>query len=242
VDDAPDDHVPIRPGAATSEVFRLLGDGAAAVAEHLERQAQGARALVPDLLGVSLTYRGDGGCFTVTATDDEARRLDAVQYLDGGPCPETSGDDHARCVHTEDPLSEESWAMFARASAGAGVASSLSLPLRVGEEVVGSLNLYAGSPGAFDAHLDELAALAAAPPEEAVRDADLGFTTREDAEATLREVEARVLVQRAAAALSRREGLDADQAATRIEVAAVRAGVPAHELARLVLEVDERRR
>ena len=58
-----------------------------------------------------------------------------------------------------DALDEQQWLLYARTSAAAGVATSLSLPLRQNGQVTGSVNLYASAPNAFEGHHDELAAI-----------------------------------------------------------------------------------
>jgi hypothetical protein len=47
--------------------------------------------------------------------------------------------------------------MFAHAGAAQGVASTLTLPILENREVVGSVDLHASDPHAFEGHHDELA-------------------------------------------------------------------------------------
>jgi hypothetical protein len=71
--------------------------------------------------------------------------------------------------------------MYTQASAAHGVASSLSLPLlRVGG-VVGSVNLYASTPDAFEGHHGDLADAWGSSPAAVVANADLSFATRLEA-------------------------------------------------------------
>jgi hypothetical protein len=44
------------------------------------------RAIGPECVGLGLGVLADGPTFTLVATSDEIASLDAVQYLDGGPC------------------------------------------------------------------------------------------------------------------------------------------------------------
>lgn len=51
------------------------------------------RGVVPSLVGLSLGFVHEGLTFTVQATSEEIAALDAVQYLDGGPCADIVDDD-----------------------------------------------------------------------------------------------------------------------------------------------------
>ena len=68
--------------------------------------------------------------------------------------------------------------LFAQAAAVVGIRSSLSLPVRDEGRIVGGVNLYASTRGAFDASHEAIARVVGAQAEEAVRDADLSFSSR----------------------------------------------------------------
>ena len=119
--------------------------------------------------------------------------IDAMQYLDGGPCVQTVHDGTQREETITDLLDEERWALFARASAAAGVASTLSLPVMEQGRVVGGINLYASSSDAFSGHSVDLATALGASAVEAVTNADLAFDSRRRAE----QAPARLRVQQA---------------------------------------------
>jgi GAF domain-containing protein len=59
-------------------------------------------------------------------------------------------------VRVRDMAEEDRWGDYPRRALEAGVRSSLSFPLAMGERARGALNLYAGSPDAFS-NTDELA-------------------------------------------------------------------------------------
>ena len=75
-----------------------------------------AQEIVPELVGVSLASTDEGLTFTFVASNDLVATLDALQYLDGGPCVEAIRG--ARFVHVPDAdaLDERQWELFSRGS------------------------------------------------------------------------------------------------------------------------------
>jgi GAF domain-containing protein len=108
-----------------------------------------ARDGIPGCDAASVTLiDGRGVPSTPVSTDDVALVLDEAQYAsDKGPC--LSAVRTRQVVHVESINGSPEWPEFAVAAKGRSIASSLSLPLTVGEEVVGALNLYAGHIGGF---------------------------------------------------------------------------------------------
>jgi GAF domain-containing protein len=140
----------------------------------------------------------------------------------------------------EDALSEERWSLFARASAAAGVSSSLSLPIRgPGGDVVGGLNLYASQPGAFRGHEQQIAELAGAWAPGAVHDADLTFSTREVAARAPQSLEDLTEIDVAVGVLAQSMDIDIPAAARRLSNAAARAGLTLVEVARAIIRVRD---
>jgi hypothetical protein len=90
---------------------------------------------------VTLTYLREGLSFTWVASGVDAAALDAMQYLDGGPCV-TAVDEQQVIDDDTDPLDEQRWRIFASGENVLGVASTLSLPMMSDGEVYGSINLY----------------------------------------------------------------------------------------------------
>ena len=154
----------------------------------LGRMGARVQEIVPDCVGLSLAYREHGVTFTLVATDEITAALDALQYLDDGPC--VTAVDEARPVafSTDDVLDEGLWHLFARGTTAAAVAGALTLPIRVDEKVVGSVNLYADSPDAFEGKHQQVARALGAWPEGAIVNADLDFTTRSAAEDAPRQL------------------------------------------------------
>src|SRR3954447_15950930 len=107
--------------------------------------ARRVRGVVPELVGLSLGVIEDGLTLTLVASVEQLAALDAVQYLDGGPCVAAVDRAEPLDVNVGDLLDEQRWQLYARTSAAVGVASSLSLPVMDGDRVLGGVNLYASN-------------------------------------------------------------------------------------------------
>jgi len=167
---------PIPPTREAIEKLERLGD--TDVEQILRRLGERVVNEVPTCMGLSLTLVDDNVTLTLVASDPDTTQLDAMQYLDGGPCVEATRTDRLVEINEADLLDEERWSLFARASASQGVQSSLSMPLVDQGRVVGGVNLYASTRDAFHGHHDELARIVGAQAADAVNDADLSFSTR----------------------------------------------------------------
>ena len=85
---------------------------------------------------------------TVAASSDIAREADQLQYdLEEGPCLEAAATGEPRLSnHLED---SEDWPRWGPRAAKIGVNALLGIQLSTSDEVLGALNLYAGTAGAF---------------------------------------------------------------------------------------------
>lgn len=216
----------------------LVGLGDGDWLDALVRLAEQASELVPALVGVSVARMDEGLTFTVVASDEDVAALDAIQYVDSGPCVEGARSIEQREYHQDDVLDERRWALFARATAAHGIRSTLTLPVLGGGRaaVVGSVNLYAGSGDAFAGRAEALAEIFGAYAAGAVSDADLPFATREDARRAPTVLRDALVVETAVVLLAAELGLEPDEALSRLEAAAHQAGVTtlrvAHEVVR----------
>ena len=193
----------------TQALALLLGYGDELDAELHELSVAVLR-VVPDCVGMSLSLLREGLTFTLVVSDSEVARLDALQYLAGGP--------EAGAVTAEESVT--------------AVRSTLSLPITDGTDVVASLNLYASTVDAFDGRTAELARAVGGLESGIVANADLSFSTRLSAAATPVRLEDEGIVERVADLLARRLGTDVDVAAARLREAAARAGINVVQLAR----------
>ena len=103
----------------------------------------------PELTWVSVTL-GDPAEPTAIATDSaKAQHLDGLQMRSGeGPCADTWRT-QAPVVSSDLPR-DKRWPKFVAAAAPTGIQSVLAVPIQLGEEKVGALNLYSGEESAFE--------------------------------------------------------------------------------------------
>jgi hypothetical protein len=196
--------------------------------------ARRVREIVPQCMALSLGLLDEGLTFTLVSESRDAAVLDAIQYVDGGPCVAAVENGEAAQA-TELPTDEGLWQLFSQAQSVAGVASTLSLPILRGDRVVCGVNLYASESDAFDGHHDELADACGAWAEGAVTNADLTFTSRLRAAAAPTRLRDNAFFDAATGYVAAHQDIDTEAAATKIRDAAVRAGVTPADVARFLL-------
>lgn len=206
--------------------------------DDLRLLARQAEEVVPTLLGVSVTSTDNGLTFTLVAVNAESALLDAVQYLDDGPCVAGVRLGEALQYDDAERLDEEGWRLFAHASAAHGIQSTLSLPIMIDDRAVGSINLYASEPGAFEGLHGDLAAVFGAWAEGAVTNADLSFSTRGQADLAPERIRD---LDEATRLLAQQAGVEEAAARDLIRDASRRAGVTQADLARTVLDRERDR-
>jgi GAF domain-containing protein len=227
----------VEPVPETMEAIAELaayGDTEAAIA--LLRMGRLARQIVPEVVGLSLGLLEENLTFTLVASDQDIAALDAVQYLDGGPCVDVAhgADPVEYQPDPESMVDEDKWRMFAQATAAAGIASTLSLPIVRHDQVVGSVNLYASTPDAFADRHDQLAAACGAWAPGAVTNGDLAFRTRLEAAKAPQRMRDRNDVDLAIGVIAEAQRVDVDVAAERLRQAAARAGITEAQAARVI--------
>ena len=93
----------------------------------------------PTSCGITLRYQGN--LLTVGSSDDRARLLDETQYrADDGPCLESLRT--GRIIDIPDSAQERRWPGYLPDAVELGMRCSLSLPLSVGGETFGAMNVY----------------------------------------------------------------------------------------------------
>jgi GAF domain-containing protein len=225
--------------AALSQLSGLVDADLTADLASLTEQA---RAVVPELVGVSVAVLREGLTFTFVSTDHDIAVLDAVQYLDGGPCVKAAKENREVTSEGADVLDEEAWVMFARARAVAGIRATLSMPITEDDRVVGSVNLYADGEHAFDGHGEALADIFGAWAGGAVTNADLDFATRQQAVKAPVTLQTNARIANAVGVIIAIQGVTAAEGRNRLEAAAVLAGVPVVTIAEAILNsVTDRR-
>lgn len=220
---------------AFDELDPLLDDGS--LFEQLSRTAADVKSIAPNLAGMSLASSTHGLTFTLVATDDEIAALDAVQYLDTGPCVEAF--EHGQGVATTEGglLDEKRWHDLAVASAAAGVRSTLTFPVKERGDTVGSVNLYGRTEDTFVGKHQALADVLHAWAPGAVTNADLSFSTIEEARRAPERLRDEAIVDTATGILAANRRVSLDDARDQLHGAARRAGVPLTRLARAILDL-----
>jgi GAF domain-containing protein len=201
----------------------------------MEVMADRALGIVPSLVGFSLGLMPERITLTYVATSERVAQLDAVQYLDGGPCESAVAGAEVVEIEDLDLLDEDQWRLFARAGAAAGVTSTLSLPIVEEGAVHGGVNLYAGTPNAFRGHTDELAEVFGAWAPGAVTNADLSFSTRFEAARAPSRLEDLTTIDMAVGVLVAAHEVSPDEARQQLRESAARAGIPEVALALVVI-------
>jgi ANTAR domain len=215
---------------------QLLPDSQAALDEYLDFSrpdlteailALGVAAtrVVPDIVALSLRLVDED--LTFTMVDSERLKSSAL----GQFTPPTSPDPDLDL----DALDEQRWQSFARASAAAGIASSISLPVVRNRRVVWGISLYASSPDAFVGHHHELAQVLGAWDAGAVTNADLAFRTRDDAAHAPRQLHEQRIVEVAVGIYAGRYRITVEDARQQLELLAEESGVSLAEAAEQVI-------
>lgn len=231
-----DENVNLKPVAESRVAFDWLGYYSdEAIEESMARMGRLVREIVPACVAISLTVADGDLTFTLMCEQPGAALLDAMQFLDGGPC-ERAVDDASIGATSCLPTDEGAWQLFARAEAFTGIASTLSLPVMRGEKAAGGVNLYASTSHAFDGHHDEVAEACGAWAEGAVTNADLPFSSRVRAAAAPERLRDRGAMDIACGYVAAHQDIEIDEAATRIRQAANRAGVTESDFARFILD------
>lgn len=189
---------------------------------------------------VSVSMAGPESAYTVAADGSIARRLDAIQYETGeGPCLATI--ETGERVRVDDITADERWPRFGPPAADAGLRASVSLPLAMAGEVVGSLNLYS-TTGPFDAEAERLGGLFAAQAAAALSNIKTLHDARSMVDQLTQALESRDVIGQAKGIIMAREGCTADQAFDILRRASQRTNLKLRDVAmQMVSSVGERK-
>jgi GAF domain-containing protein len=230
------DDVGLAPVAHTRDAFDWFSSaGNDEVEQSMVDMSARVRAIAPECVALSLTVADGGLTFTLVADRPGVGLLDAMQYLDGGPC--VSSVANHRIETTSDlPTDEGQWQLFAQAEAITGISSTLSLPVMRGGQTVGGVNLYGSTNDCFDGRHEPLAEACGAWAEGAITNADLGFTSRVRAAATVERLHDLGRVDVATGIIADHQEIELALSRSRIRQAAARAGVSEAEFANFILD------
>src|SRR3954453_13806424 len=166
---------PLEPTAESAQTIERFAEyGESGLPETLAEMGRRVQEIVPQIWGMSVTLTEGELTFTLIRLSGGAPALAGVQYAAGGPCVDAvDSGQRIEVENVENPMVEESWRLFASASAAEGVRSTLSFPLTHRGSVIGGVNLYAATEGAFVGHEAALAAIFGTLAEQAVTNADM---------------------------------------------------------------------
>jgi GAF domain-containing protein len=226
----------LSPVTESRDAFDWLGVfGNDDIERSVTQMSKRVRELAPECIALSLTIADGALTFTLMSDRPGVGLLDAMQYLDGGPCE--SAIDLERVEATSDlPTDEGRWQLFAQAEAATGVSSTLSLPVMREGRAVGSVNLYGSTRDCFDGRHEALATACGAWADGAVTNADLGFTSRVRAAATLDRLHDRGRIDVATGIVAEHQDIEPSVSRRRIREAAARADVSEVEFASFILD------
>jgi GAF domain-containing protein len=174
----------------------------------------GRGAELLDVAAAGLLLADPRGELRVVAASSEAARLLELFQLqaDQGPCLDCfrSG----KPVTSADLTADPRWPRFATAASGAGFIAVQALPMRLRDQIIGALNLFRATPGAFDPAsvrigqaLADVATIGLLH-ERSMRRSD---TLNEQLQAALNS---RVVIEQAKGKLAERLSIDMNQAFT----------------------------
>lgn len=206
----------------------------------LTRVARYAVQAIPGADGAGLTLIEHDQADTIVATADFVTAIDDVQYgLGDGPCIMAARE--GRTVMSGSLEDEVRWGPFGRQVAAMGVHSVVSLPLQLGGDVLGAMNVYAHARDAFDERAAELGEAFAAPAAIAVQHAQVLEQARRLAQQLQTKLATRMAVEQAVGVLIGRDSLDVDEARRRLEVLSEQRDEPVDGVARTLLDEVVRR-
>ncbi|MFQ1000587.1 ANTAR domain-containing protein [Modestobacter sp. SSW1-42] len=200
-----------------ADAVRALEElGSISLREHsmeslLQAVAELCTSVMPGDAEASIFMQDRRRPVTVVSTGQLALDLDEVQYADHqGPCLHAAAT--RELTEITDTRTETRWPDYVRRAAAHGNRSSLSVPLRIDDDVSGALNIYAREPDAFTE--ETRAAAVRFGPYAAVAVGNMrDYQSAQSMAANLQvALESRAVIDQAKGILIERHKLTADQA------------------------------
>jgi transcriptional regulator with GAF, ATPase, and Fis domain len=195
----------------------------------LKQIAEFAVQAIPHADGAGLTLlRGDRQ--TVVASTAFVRAIDDVQYAIGeGPCITAVA--ARRTVVSGSLGGDAQWPRFGPRVGRMGVHSALSLPLLLGEQAIGAMNVYSHGKDAFNAAAAKLGEQFAQPAAVSVYNAAVLTETQATVEHLTAALTNRATIDQALGIIMSRTGAYPDEAFERLRVISQNGKIKASELA-----------
>ena len=185
------------------------------------------------MAGITMLERR--GPTTAAATSEAAGRVDATQYQVGsGPCLDAYR--HQVVNRIEATESDERWPEFSRAAHAEGILSTLSLPLIVGGDGLGALNLYSEEVSGFDEDDERMGTAFATHASVTLANARAYWANEELRRNLEIALETRGVIDLAKGILVAREGCSPDEAFDILRRASQRANRKLHDIAQEMVD------
>jgi GAF domain-containing protein len=215
------------------------------VIELLREVAEFAAHAIPAVDGAGVAvidpYEGKPTIQTAAATAEFVQEIDVVQYdeLNEGPCITCM---QSRRTTVSGSLgSDTRWPHFGGRVARMGVHSALSLPLVVGQQVIGAINCYADSRDAFGERSVQLGGQFAGPAAVSIYNAQLLAGARERTERLQRALDSRAVIDQAIGIIRSRSGVSTEVAFDRLVRMSQTDNIKLHVIAEGLVEEAVRR-
>ena len=226
----------LTPIGAFAELGKMLHptDGVA-MSQVLQRIADLAVTVLPELTDVSVTLVERGEPRTVVFTGSLAPFLDERQYRRGfGPCLDAALTGSTITVDTADPVGD--YPEFATVAAGRGVTQVLAVGLPIPQATVGALNMYSTSREPISPESVELAETFAGYVAVAVANATLYHAAVSEARNLHEALKTRAVIEQAKGILMGLRHCSAEQAFSLLTQASQRQNRKLHDIAAEVVE------
>ena len=189
----------------------------------VSRIARSGLTALPGADGVGVAVLQGGRLSHLSDTDDFVAEVDDAQYgAMQGPCVTAALE--RRTVVAPSLTGPDGWPALAPQLEAAGVRSALSIPLTVQERLIGTLNVYARRPDAFDTRSAALGERFATPAAAALQRALVVRQAQRTAACLSRALAGRRIVNRAVGVLMAQDGLEAAEAHAHLEETAAARG------------------
>lgn len=194
-----------------------------------------AKRTVPNCDSAGIILMIDGLPTTSAVSDRLAVEIDLVQYETGqGPCLSAMQDSHVVRI---DVLERDSrFTRFAPGALDRDIDSVMSLPLPVGNTVVGALNLYSRLPNAFDRQSEQVAQPLAAYAAEVIGTSPLYAYSLDMVEGLVESLESRAVIAQASGIIMAIESRTSQEALDRLRTLALASGKSMRTVADSVIE------
>lgn len=193
--------------------------GAQGVIDLLHEVAEFSAQAIPGVEGAGVALidvDGKSRVQTWAATAVLVHEIDNVQYgeLNEGPC--ITAMQTQRTVVSGSLGSDSRWPRFGGRVARMRVHSALSLPLIVGDQVIGAINAYAKGRDAFGEHAVQLGSQFAGTAAVSVYNAQLLAKAQERTSRLQRALDSRAVIDQAIGIIRSRSGVGAEVAFDRL--------------------------